>query len=212
MRNLKSRMLHEPLIILDFETTGLRPHEGDRITEVGLVRIESGRIVARFQSLANCGTQVPRFITSYTGITQAMVDTAPPIRNVMCEVARFIGNTPVVAHSATFDERFFLTECRRQRMTMPIDSFLCSMRISRRVYPHLDSHALGVLAHALKLPRTGLAHRAAVDAETTAQLMLKIGADLARLREGMRVTTSLLRRLMRVPVSQVQTGLEKLCA
>lgn len=213
MRNTpKNRMLHEPLVILDFETTGLRPHEGDRITEVGLVRIDGGRIVERYQSLANCDVQVPRFITSYTGITQEMVDAAPPVRTVMRDIAQFIGNTPVVAHSATFDERFFLIECRRQRMTLPVDSFLCSMRIARRVYPHLDSHALGVLAHALNLPRNGAAHRAAVDAETSAQLMLKMGRDLARLREGVIVTTSLLRRLMRVPVSQVQTGLEKLCA
>jgi DNA polymerase III subunit epsilon len=205
-------MLHEPLVILDFETTGLRPHEGDRITEVGLVRIDGGRIVERYQSLANCTVRVPLFITSFTGITQEMVDAAPPIRRVMREVARFIGNTPVVAHSASFDERFFLTECRRQRMALPVDSFLCSMRIARRLYPHLDSHALGVLAHALKLPRSGAAHRAAVDAEITAQLMLKMGEDLARLREGVRVTTTLLRRLMRVPVSQVQSGIEKLCA
>jgi DNA polymerase III subunit epsilon len=205
-------MLHEPLVILDFETTGLRPHEGDRITEVGLVRIDGGRIVERYQSLINSNVHVPPFITSYTGITQQMVDTAPPVRTVMREIARFIGNTPVVAHSATFDERFFLTECRRQRMFLAVDSFICSMRIARRIYPHLDSHALGVLAHALDLPRGGAAHRAAVDAETTAQLMLRMGRDLARLRDGMRVTTSLLRRLMRAPVSQVRTGLEKLCA
>jgi DNA polymerase-3 subunit epsilon len=205
-------MLHEPLVILDFETTGLRPHEGDRITEVGLVRVEKGRIVDRYASLANCDVQVPRFITSYTGITQQMVDSAPPIRTVMREVIDFIGDTPVVAHSASFDERFFLTECRRQAMSPAMGSFLCSMRIARRLYPHLDSHALGVLAHVLKLPRNGEAHRAAVDAETTALLMLKMGSDLGALREGMAVTTVLLRRLMRAPVSQLQDGLEKLCA
>ncbi len=205
-------MLHEPLVILDFETTGLRPHEGDRITEVGLVRIDGGRIVDRYSSLANCHVDVPRFITSFTGITQQMVDTAPSIRTVMREVMQFIGDTPVVAHSATFDERFFMTECRRQGLNPATGSFLCSMRIARRIYPHLDSHALGILAHALKLPRSGAAHRAAVDAETTAQLMLKMGRDLAGVREGMAVTTSLLRRLMRVPVSQVQDGLEQLCA
>lgn len=205
-------MLHEPLVILDFETTGLRPHEGDRITEVGLVRIADGHVVDRYQSLVNCDAQVPRFITAYTGITQQMIDTAPPVGTVMREVAAFIGETPVVAHSASFDERFFVYECRRQRMSMVIEPFLCSMRISRRIYPHLDSHALGVLAHSLKLPRCGTAHRAAVDAETTAHLMLRMGRDLARMREGMAVTTSLLRRLMRMPVAQVQTGLEKLCA
>lgn len=212
LRKPENTMLHEPLVVLDFETTGLRPHDGDRITEVGLVRIEGGHIVDRFQSLVNCDVQVPRFITAYTGITQQMVDTAPPVAAVMRAVKDFIGETPVVAHSATFDERFFVHECRRQRMSMVIEPFLCSMRISRRIYPHLDSHALGVLAHSLQLPRCGTAHRAAVDAEVTAQLMLKMGGDLARMREGMTVTTRLLRQLMRMPVARVQTGLEKLCA
>jgi DNA polymerase-3 subunit epsilon len=205
-------MLHESLVVLDFETTGLRPHEGDRITEVGLVRIEGGRIVDRYQSLANCDVHVPRFITAYTGITQQMVDSAPPVSTVMREVADFIGESPVVAHSASFDERFFVQECRRQRMSMVIEPFLCSMRISRRMYPHLESHALGVLAHSLKLPRCGTAHRAAVDAEMTAQLMLKVGRDLARMREGVAVTTRLLRHLMRIPVAQVQSGITRLCA
>ncbi len=205
-------MLHESLVILDFETTGLKPHEGDRITEVGLVRIADGRIVDRYQSLANCNVRVPRFITAFTGISQQMVDGAPPVDKVMREVAAFIGETPVVAHSATFDERFYLRECRQLRIGMVIEPFLCSMRIARRVYPHLDSHALGVLAHELHLPKCGAAHRAAVDAETTAQLMLRIGQDLEAMRPGMRVTTRLLRQLMRVPVTRVHTELVKLCA
>jgi DNA polymerase-3 subunit epsilon len=205
-------MLHESLVVLDFETTGLKPHEDDRITEVGLVRIADGRIVDRYQSLANCGVRVPRFITSYTGITQQMVDDAPPVARVMREVSTFIGDTPVVAHCASFDERFFVRECRRLRMSMVIEPFLCSMRLARRVYPHLDSHALGVLARFLNLPATGAAHRAAVDAEMTAALMLQMGQDLAEMRAGIKVTNQLLRRLMRMPVARVQTGLERLCA
>jgi DNA polymerase III subunit epsilon len=205
-------MLNESLVILDFETTGLKPHDGDRITEVGLVRIADGRIVDRYQSLANCDARVPRFITSYTGITQQMVDEAPPVQQVMREVTAFIGETPVVAHSASFDERFFVHECRRLRMSMVIEPFICSMRLARRIYPHCQSHALGVLGHALKLPPCGTAHRAAADAEMTAQLMLQMGRDLVGVREGMRVTTQLLRRLMRMPVARVPGGLEKLCA
>lgn len=205
-------MLLEPLVVLDFETTGLKPHDGDRITEVGLVRIEDGRIVDRYQSLANCNVWVPHFITSYTGITQQMVDGAPPVEQVMQEVAAFIGETPVVAHSASFDQRFFERECRRQHMSRVIEPFLCSMRLARRVYPDMDGHSLGVLAHALNLPDCGTAHRAAADAEVTAELMLKMGRDLVEMRTGMKVTTQLLRRLMQMPVARVQTGLEKLCA
>jgi DNA polymerase III subunit epsilon len=205
-------MLQESLVILDFETTGLSPEQGDRITEVGLVRIEDGRIADRYQSLANCDVHVPRFITSYTGITQQMVDEAPPVEQVMREVAAFIGETTVVAHSASFDQRFFLRECRRLRMSMVIEPFLCSMRLARRVYPDFHSHALGALAHSLRLPACGTAHRAAADAEMTAQLMLQMGQDLAQRQQGIRLTAKTLRRVMLMPVARMQAGLEKLCA
>jgi DNA polymerase-3 subunit epsilon len=205
-------MLHEPLVILDFETTGLSPEQGDRITEVGLVRIDGDRIVDRYQSLANCDVHVPRFITSYTGITQQMVDSAPPVAQVMREVAAFIGETTVVAHSASFDQRFYLRECRRLQMSMVIEPFLCSMRLSRRVYPDFQSHALGALAHSLRLPACGTAHRAAADAEMTAQLMLQMGQDLALRQTGIRLTARTLRRVMQMPVARMQAGLEKLCA
>lgn len=205
-------MLHEPLVVLDFETTGLRPHAGDRITEVGLVRIEGGSIVDRYQSLVNCGVRIPPFISSYTGITQQMVDEAPQVADVMRDVRAFIGDLPVVAHSANFDERFFVRECRLSQIRVRMQPFLCSMRLARRVYPQFESHALGVLAHALRLPRCGTAHRAATDAETTAWLMLKLGSDLDAMRPGITINTPLLRRLMRTPVTRVQRHLEKLCA
>lgn len=205
-------MIHHPLVVLDFETTGLRPERGDRITEVGLVRIEEGRITARYGSLVNCGVRVPAFITTYTGITQQMVDSAPPVSQVMQEMADFIGDAPIVAHSATFDQRFYTRECRYVRMSRVIEPFICSMRLSRRMYPHLSSHSLGVIAHELGLAREGRAHRAVSDAAVTAELMLRVGQDLARLRPGVSVTAPLLRALMRLPVEKMQSGLERLCA
>ncbi len=205
-------MLHEALVILDFETTGLSPEQGDRITEVGLVRVDGGRIVDRYQSLANCDVHVPRFITTYTGITQQMVDDAPPVEQVMREVSAFIGETTVVAHSASFDQRFFLRECRRLQMSMVIEPFLCSMRLARRVYPDFQSHALGALAHSLQLPACGTAHRAGADAEMTALLMLQMGRDLVQRQQGIRLTAKTLRRVMQMPVARMQAGLEMLCA
>ena len=205
-------MLHEPLIVLDFETTGLRAEAGDRITEVGLVRMENGRIVERYQSLVNCGVRVPDYITAYTGITQRMVDTAPPVAQVMREVATFIDATPVLAHNASFDQRFFLRECRRQSMSLVVEPFICSLRLARRVYPELDSHSLGVLAHRLQLRSCGAFHRAAADAEMTAQLMQRMAQDIEASHSGLNLTTQLLRRLMHMPVKQVPARLERLCA
>ena len=205
-------MLHEPLVVLDFETTGLQADDGDRITEVGLVRIEGGQITARFQSLVNCDARVPHYITAYTGITQRMVDEAPPVAQVMREVAAFIGETPVVAHNAGFDQRFYLRECRRQRIGMLVEPFICSLRLARRVYPDLESHSLGALAHRLQLRDCGVSHRAASDAEMTAQLMLRMGEDIAAMRSGLNLTARALRGLMHVPVKQVPARLERLCA
>jgi DNA polymerase III subunit epsilon len=205
-------MLHEPLIVLDFETTGLRAEDGDRITEVGLVRIEDGAITQRYQSLVNCDTRVPDYITVYTGITQRMVDGAPPVTQVLREVADFIGETPVVAHNAAFDQRFFVRECRRQRIGVVIEPFICSLRLARRVYPEFPSHALGALTRELQLRSCGAAHRAAADAEVTAELMLRMGRDIASMHSGVNLTARALRRLMHLPVKQVPAQLERLCA
>lgn len=205
-------MLHDSLVVIDFETTGLRPEAGDRITEVGLVRIESGRITDRFESLVNCEVRVPDFITAYTGITQRMVDTAPLSQQVMREIAQFIGESPVVAHNASFDHRFFVRECRRQQVAAVIEPFICSMRVARRVYPQMASHSLGALTHSLGLRHCGRAHRAAADAESTAELMLRMGQDVALRQDGLAVTTDMLRKLMRQPVKQARVDLEKLCA
>ncbi len=63
-----------PIIVLDFETTGVSPEAGDRITEVAALRIVEGEITERFVSLINCGVNVPYYITKLTGITQDMVN------------------------------------------------------------------------------------------------------------------------------------------
>ncbi len=203
-------MHHDPLVILDFETTGLHPERGDRITEIGLVRIEEGRITDRFSSLANTGTRVPASIQAYTGITQRMVDEAPPVEDVLREAIAFIDESTVVAHSATFDQRFLLRECRRARMGLVLEPVLCSMKLSRRMYPLLPGHSLADLARGLKLPTSELAHRAGVDAELAAHLTLRILRDVAAWTDGQPVTARLLRRLIQLPAAEVPVELELL--
>ena len=209
-------MFREPLVILDFETTGLRPERGDRIMEIALVRIENGRLGERYQSLVNSGTRLPPFVTSYTGITQAMVDEAPPAAEVMRNIASFIGGTPVVAHCALYDQSFYMHECWRQGMSRNIDiePFICSMRLARRLYPDVPSHTLTALATALGLKYKSIPHRATADAEVTAQLMLRLVGDLATVDDSIEVTIDMLRRVQRTPLPRVPQAvtLESLCA
>ena len=170
------------IAVIDFETTGTSPGLGDRATEVAIVMTEGGRVVDRFQSLMNAGVRIPAFITQLTGITNAMVQAAPPAGQVMAEAARFVGDAPMVAHNASFDRRYWQAELARCGLPA-LHSYACTVLLSRRLYPEAPSHKLGALVDWLGLPRTGRAHRALADAEMAAELLGRIRHDLM-LRHG----------------------------
>jgi DNA polymerase-3 subunit epsilon len=132
---------------------------GDRPTEIAIAWVEDGRIVDRFQSLMNPGRRIPAFATQLTGITNAMVATAPAVETVMREAARFVGSLPVVAHNASFDRKFWTVELRRLVLDANASS-ACTMLLARCLYPECSSHKLGALVEALQRPRSGRAHRA----------------------------------------------------
>lgn len=166
--------------MLDFETTGLSPAMGDRITEVAALRIVDGRIEDRFVSLVNCGVRVPAFVTALTGISQRMVDGAPPAREVVPRLLDFIGGDALAAHNASFDVKFLLDESRRVGRTPAHDGLICSLKLSRRLFPGLGSYKLGALARTLNIRFAGNAHRAEADAEVSAHLLLHIGEHIRR--------------------------------
>jgi DNA polymerase III subunit epsilon len=198
----------ERIAVLDFETTGLSPAQGARATEIGVALLEDGRIVARYQSLMNCGVRVPPFIEQLTGISNAMLRAAPPAAQVMAEVADFVGDAPLLAHNAAFDQKFWDAELAlvgRRR----VQPFACSLLLARRLLPQAPSHKLGVLNRWARLPDTGQAHRALADAEMAANL-LGFMATLLREHHGItRVSHELLCRLQKVPAAKIGQALLK---
>ena len=198
----------EPIAVIDFETTGMSPGHTCRATEIAAVIVEDGRIVARYQNLMNSGAYVPPFIESLTGISNAMLRKAPPAAEVMAEVAEFVGRTPLVAHNASFDQKFWDAELgliQRQR----VQSFACSMLLARRLLPQAPNHKLGTLNSWAQLPHTGQAHRAMADAEMAANLMLFMVAQL-RERHAIRdISHGLLCRLQKVPAAKIAEALSK---
>ena len=170
--------------VIDFETTGISPGCGDRATEVAIVLLDGGRVVDRFQSLMNAGVRIPSFITQLTGITNAMVASAPDAAQVMREASRFVGDVPLVAHNAAFDRKFWQAELALGGLAAP-QPFICTLLLSRRLYPQAPNHKLGSLVDYHRLPRTGQAHRALADAEMAAGLLGQIQHDL-RIRHGVR--------------------------
>ena len=176
------RMLNPRIAVIDFETTGMTPTLGDRATEVAIVLTEGGQIVDRFQSLMNAGVPIPPFITQLTGITNAMVRAAPAAESVMREAARFVGDTPMVAHNASFDRRYWVAELARVGIEAQ-NPYACTVLLSRRLIPEASSHKLGALVSQLGLPQTGAAHRALADAEMAAELLMHL-QDRLRSRHG----------------------------
>ena len=163
--------------VIDFETTGLSPAMGDRATEIAVVLVEGDQVVDRFQSLMNAGVRISAFIEAYTGISNAMIATAPRAETVMAEASRFVGGRPMVAHNASFDRRFWMAELARA--DCPADQpFACTMLLSRRLYPQAPNYRLGSLAAFHALPLAGRAHRAMADAQTAAALLGQIRTDL----------------------------------
>ena len=170
------------IAVIDFETTGLSPAMGSRATEVAIVLLEGAQIVDRFQSLMNTGVYIPAFITSLTGISNAMIAAAPAADRVMRDASRFVGHAPLVAHNASFDRKFWQAELALADAPA-LHAFACTLLVSRRLYPHAPSHKLGVLVNYHQLPKAGRAHRALADAEMAASLLGQIQHDL-RTRHG----------------------------
>jgi DNA polymerase III subunit epsilon len=130
----------EPVVVIDFETTGLSPDDGDRATEIASVLIRDWRIVDQYRRLMNAGRRIPAFIEHVTGILNAMVREALPASQVMAEVADFVGNYPLVAHNASFDRKFWNAELARIGRRTP-QAFACSMLVARRVLPQAPNQA-----------------------------------------------------------------------
>lgn len=169
--------MSKSLAFIDFETTGLSPEGGDRVIEVGIAVLEQGHIVKRYQSFINPQKRIPYEVVSLTGISDAMVRTAPNASQVMSEVLEFIGEAPLVAHNASFDKRFMDSELRRMNQHCAND-FICSLRVARRVYPAAPNHKLATLIRLTGVQPAEQYHRALGDAEMTAGLWTRMISDI----------------------------------
>lgn len=165
--------------VIDFETTGLSPARGARPTEIAVVLVSGSKIVDRYQSLMNPGVPIPPEIRSLTGITNAMVRTAPSVPEVMAAAVRFVGGRPIVAHNAAFDRKFWEAGTAGLRSSTD-DRFICSLLLARRLFPGVRNHKLATLVRALGLPVAGRLHRALADAECTAHLLIRLQQEIER--------------------------------
>lgn len=190
------------VIVLDFETSGLSPDQGDRAIEIGAVMIENGVITDRFQRLMNPGFRINAFIENYTGISNAMLEDASPVADVMHEFYDFVGGHNLVAHNASFDQRFLRAEYKRIQRSCN-NSFSCSMLAARRLYQTAPNHTLGGLVAFKNIPTDGVFHRALADAEMTAKLWLAMLGDISLIYQIHELPFQLMQQLTGIPKQSV---------
>ena len=145
-------MLAPAVAFVDLETTGTAP-TGDRITEIGIVRVHDGVLVEEWSSLVNPECTIPEEIQALTGITNDMVRAAPTFAELRREVLERLEDHLFVAHNARFDYGFLKNEFRRQEIAFTAE-VLCTVRLSRRMYPDAVGHGLDavIARHGLELP------------------------------------------------------------
>ncbi|HXH75647.1 MAG TPA: exonuclease domain-containing protein [Bacteriovoracaceae bacterium] len=165
-------------VVVDIETTGLSPVY-NRITELGAVKIKKGVVVETFQRLINPKQAIPARIQILTGITNAMVESAPSFLEVAEAFSNFTKDSIFVAHNVKFDYGFIQAEF--QKLELPyVRPYMCTSAGMKKHYPGLSSYSLGSLTNHFNI-ELKTHHRALCDAEATAQLLLLIN-ESRRLR------------------------------
>jgi DNA polymerase-3 subunit epsilon len=143
-------LLGPAVAFVDLETTGTSA-TGDRVTEVAIVRVQEGELVEEWSTLVDPERSIPPDIQVLTGITNEMVRGAPTFADVRDEVRGRLEGHLFVAHNARFDYGFLKNEFARLEMAFTAD-VLCTVRLSRRLYPEAVGHGLDAL-----IARHGLA-------------------------------------------------------
>ena len=156
------------LAIVDLETTGATAAY-DRIIEIGVKRVEAGQVVRSYATLVNPGRRIPPFIQQMTGITDAQVADAPTFDQVADQVRQLLDGCIFVAHNARFDYGFLKHEFRRLNHAFSADC-LCTVRLSRLLYPRCRKHSLSSLIQRFQFSYVNR-HRALDDADVVWQFL-----------------------------------------
>ena len=158
-------------VVVDLETTGASP-AGCLITEIGAVKVRGGVVLGEFQTLVQPSVPIPPFIAVLTGITDAMVATAPRIGSVLPAFLEFARGAVLVAHNAPFDTGFLRAACAEQGLAWPDPAVLDTARLARCVVTRDEAPncKLATLARVFRSSTTPN-HRALADARATVDVL-----------------------------------------
>ncbi|GIO52617.1 exonuclease domain-containing protein [Paenibacillus cellulositrophicus] len=185
----RPEVLHTPLseletVVFDLETTGFNVQQGDEILSIGALRVKGGEIKEdeSFYSLVQCKRPVPSHITGLTGITQAMINEAPPLMDGLHGFMNFVGGRVLVAHASAHDKSFLNAALWKTSKVNLSHRVIDTMMIARWLEPQRASFALDDLLMAKNIPIEGR-HHALEDAKMTAKLWVMYLRDISRRRQ-----------------------------
>jgi len=163
--------------IVDIETTGGMPHTHG-ITEIAIVMHNGIEVTGKYVTLVNPRQKIPPFIVNMTGISDEMVAQAPIFEEVAPQIYNLLKDRIFVAHNASFDYSFVRYLLGKSGYDWSAPK-LCTIRLSKKVFPGLQKYGLGSLTRDLGIRIEGR-HRAWGDAQATAEVL-----TMAIEKEGM---------------------------
>ena len=168
VQDADERELDSPIVVLDFESTGLNTATA-HVIEIGAVRMVGGTIQDSLSLLVNPKEPLSEKIVELTGISDNMLADKETAETAIPKLMEFIGDCPIAAHNAAFDAALLRTELKRLGMTWngPV---LDTLTFARKLYPELKTHKLGTLCKNLGVSLKN-AHRAVHDATATAKCL-----------------------------------------
>jgi DNA polymerase-3 subunit epsilon len=191
-----SSLLDAPLattefLVVDTETNGLG---GDRceVTEIGAVLVGGGELHERWETLVPVRMPLSRGIQRFTGVTQDMVDAAPPAEATLPELAEQMEGRVLVAHNASFDRRVLAQAFTRAGVAWPDPPTLCTVALARQLHPLARQRKLAPLAESLGI-EVETTHRALADAETCARVFCALFPRLCANAGSVAAALSMLR-------------------
>jgi len=170
-------MIQHKIIVIDLETTGLYPEQGDRIVEIGAVPIIDDEVMLceGFDSLVDPGIPIPPHITKINSINDEMVKGAPKIEEVLPRFLSYIKGFPLVAHNAPFDIGFLQHYIKKIGLEPLHNRVVDTLGLSKAVFAESTGHSMDALLHRLGIeydPKQR--HRSMEDAYLTALSYLRL--------------------------------------
>ncbi|MCF6350380.1 MAG: DNA polymerase III subunit epsilon [Flavobacteriaceae bacterium] len=153
--------------VVDIETTGGEFNE-EGITEIAIFKFDGNNVIDTFISLINPEKEIQPFVVNLTGINNKMLINAPKFYEVAKRILEITENTILIAHNASFDYRVIQTEFSRLGYNFKRET-LCTVQLSKKIFPNLPKYKLGALCHSLGIPIYNR-HRAEGDAFATVKL------------------------------------------